>query len=175
MVELGKRITKIEELAKKSRDPHKGEELQVADRFIEYYNNTYRTDYILSKSQPVSIDDKIDIFANSKSDSGKILEIQVKTFDSRFRATVNKCSSGEFLRIVNQTEKHPLISEFRKSIPKLEIKYKNTNNGLVILFDGFWGFNLGEKLAEDLKKLFTNKRFKEVWIVYSGKNCIRLL
>jgi len=175
MGSFGEQIVKIEELAKKSRDKHKGDELQVAYQFIEYHNNVYGTDYTLSKKQPLSTDDPVDVLINSKSDSRIILKIQVKTFDSKFRAIINTTGGGEFLRIVNRNELHPLIREFKEAIPKLEIKYKDINKELVILFDGFWGFNLEERLVGDLRNLFTNKRFKEAWLVYSRKKCINLL
>lgn len=175
MTSLEERTTTIEELTRTSKDLHKADECQVVAIFIEYHNNTYGTDYILSKNQPLSTDDPVDVLINSKSDPKKSLKIQVKTFDPRFREAINKNDKQEYLRVINKNEQHPLIKDVEKIIDKLDSLGKKTKEGLTILLDGFWGFDLREKLAGDLRNLFIGKKFKEVWIVYSQKNCIKLL
>jgi len=103
-----KALTKIQKLAKSSDDSHKGEELQVAYRFITFYNKNYGTDYILSEKQP-GVHNSTDVRAHSQSDSQKEMKLQIKTLDAEARKFLDNPKKGSFLRIINQGERHPII------------------------------------------------------------------
>lgn len=168
-----KLITKIQDLIKNSDDSHKGEELQVAHRFIEYHNKTHGTDYIFSKTQP-GIDDPVDVLAHSKSDPAKVLKMQVKTLDAEARRFLDNEKKARFLRIINQGEQSPIINKLGEDVKQwnLDIDVKKE---LVLLLDGFWNIGkLSEEAIKKLENLFESEGFREVWIVYSEKHCRKL-
>lgn len=170
-----KLIDQVQDLIKNSDDQHKGEELQVAHRFIEYYNKTYKTDYALSRNQPL-IDDPIDVLANSKSNPSKVLKMQIKTFDSEARKFLDNPKKGRFLRIINQGEQHPVIKKWTEDIGRKSLNLDiNVKKELILLLDGFWSIGgLGNEATERLRNIFLNEGFQEVWIVYAEKSCVKL-
>ncbi|MDD5626426.1 MAG: hypothetical protein PHW01_00205 [Patescibacteria group bacterium] len=170
-----KTIAQIQKLIKNSDDPHKPEELQVASRFVKFYNRKNQTNYILSEIQP-NIDDSIDVLINSKSDIKKVLKLQIKTFDPEARRYLNDKKIGSFLRIVDQGECHPLIDQWKKEIIKLSNLDRKERKEIILLLDGFWNVTTRVKnnVTEKFKIIFHNSDFKEVWIVYPKNYCIRL-
>ncbi len=173
-IRFQKLVNRIHDLIRNSDDPHKGEELQVAHRFIEYYNQNYGTDYILSKTQP-RVDDPIDVLVHSKSNPKRVLKIQVKTFDAEVRKCLDDEKKGKFLRIINSGEEHPLINKLKEDVKRWNLDI-NVKKELILLLDGFWSVSntLSDEMIGKLSRLFNVVGFQGVWIVYSEKRCIKL-
>ncbi|MGB8656455.1 MAG: hypothetical protein WCE90_01555 [Candidatus Zixiibacteriota bacterium] len=141
------------------------DELHVAEKFVNYLNQTYIKDFVLP-SHPVE-DRGIDALTQSKSNPAEILKMQIVSSDFKAKEQLGKEKTYEPIR--DRTQK--IMDTIVNPILHKSLRYSpDFKKDIVLVLDGWWTVR-----KEDLDYFKTHclnsyliledAGFKEIWFV----------